>query len=107
MWNHVSLRLEIEWKRGDSCSGNSLQHTSGANIRAEEIHSLGKEMACKEIDQHVIKMAALGRQFHLAGLYDYRNDSISKGRITLDSLFTTVYGRVPVLLMMIAYRNNR
>ena len=36
-------------------------------------------MASGGIEQHVIKMAALGRQFQLGGLYDYRNDTIPKG----------------------------
>lgn len=37
-------------------------------------------MADRHIDQHVTKMAALGRQFQLGGLYDYRNDTIIKGK---------------------------
>ena len=36
-------------------------------------------MASGGIEQHVIKMATLGRQFQLGGLYDYHNDTITKG----------------------------
>lgn len=31
------------------------------------------------IEKHIIKMAALGRQFHLGDLYDYCSDQIIKG----------------------------
>lgn len=32
------------------------------------------------IDEKISKMAALGRQFHLGGFYNYRTDVILKGR---------------------------
>jgi hypothetical protein len=48
-----------------------------------------------EIERHYVKVAALGRRFHLGYLYNYRNDNIIEGKLFL---------RLKVLLLVVIFK---